>query len=259
MTAVPILMYHQVMREAPAGMRKYAVTPRAFAAQMRWLAAAGYTPIDLGTLLAHRAGQCGLPRAPIVITFDDGYRGCLEHAVPVLVAFGFRATFFLVAGLVGGTSRWLRQERGIELPLLDWSAARALQAAGFTCGAHSLTHPRLAELSAEAARRELQASRELLEERLGCAVEDLAYPFGSYDDETRALAAEAGYRSACSVRIGLSGPGDDPLALHRVPVSGEETLPDFVCRLHTARSIAELARRKRGAATRWLRRWTHHA
>jgi peptidoglycan/xylan/chitin deacetylase (PgdA/CDA1 family) len=148
----------------------------------------------------------------VVITFDDGFQDCWDYAVPVLRERGFSALFFLVAGLVGRRSTWLLREKGVEFPLMDWTAARGLLDAGLECGAHSLSHP--------------------------------AYPFGSYDERVRAIAAEVGYRSACSVRIGLSKPDDDALALHRVPVSGREGLANFICRLRTGRRMSEVLRRR---------------
>jgi hypothetical protein len=42
-----------------------------------------------------------------------------------------------------------------------------------------------------------------------------------------AIAHEAGYVSACTSDIGLSAATDRPLALHRILVSGEDTLLDF--------------------------------
>ncbi len=241
---VPILMYHQVSPRPLPAFRQYCVTPRAFASQMSWLARAGYVPVDIAALLEHRAGRASLPPKPVVITFDDGFRDCMEHAVPVLEEHGFPAMFYLVAGLMGRTSRWLAKERGVELPLMDWASARRLATAGFRCGAHSLTHPRLAEVSPAECRGQLEGSRRLLEEKLGLEVRDLSYPFGSYNDDVREMALQAGYRSACSVRTGLSGPDDDPLALHRVRVDGRDFLLDFACRLRTARSPRELLRAK---------------
>jgi peptidoglycan/xylan/chitin deacetylase (PgdA/CDA1 family) len=241
---VPILMYHEVLPVAPATFRKYTVTVRAFAAQMRWLALAGYTPISLDMLLAHRERGSALPRRPVVITFDDGFAGCYEHAAPVLRAHGFTATFYLVAGLMGQTSQWLLRERGLELPIMSWTAARDLQAAGFTCGAHTLTHARLAELTADECREELRRSRELIEAELRRPVVHLAYPFGSFNEETKVIAAETGYRSAVSVRIGLSAPRDDVQALHRVPISGTEGLADFICRVRTAHRWRNILQRR---------------
>jgi peptidoglycan/xylan/chitin deacetylase (PgdA/CDA1 family) len=243
-TCIPILMYHQVTPRPHPALRKYAVTPRAFGAQMNWLTLTGYVPITLDRLLAHRSGHCPLPSRPIVITFDDGFEDCVEHAVPILHARGFTAIFYLVAGLVGKTSGWLLPERGVELPLMDWTAARRLEAAGFQCGSHTMSHPRLADLSSEGCREELLESRRLLEDHLGHEVRHLAYPFGSFNEKVRALVAETGYHSACSVRIGLSPPEDDVLTLHRVPINGQDSLLDFISRLHTARTFGEFLRAK---------------
>jgi peptidoglycan/xylan/chitin deacetylase (PgdA/CDA1 family) len=251
MARVPILMYHEVTARPAPEFRKYSVTARAFATQMRWLAAAGYTPVGLDALLDAREGGRPLPRRAVVITFDDGFRDCIAYAAPILGDLGFTATFYLVANLVGRTSAWLPRERGVELPLADWGAVRALAAAGFECGAHTLTHPRLPELSPAACREELAGSRATLEDRLGRPVRHFAYPFGAYNEAVRAAADEAGYRSAVSVRLGLSAPDDDRLALRRVPVLGSDSLLDFVCRLRSARSAPETFRRgvRRAART----------
>jgi peptidoglycan/xylan/chitin deacetylase (PgdA/CDA1 family) len=241
---VPILTYHLVALRPVSGFEKYTVTPQAFAAQMGWLARQGYTSISLDQLLAHCAGRAGLPKRPIILTFDDGFQDCVECAVPILQAHGFTAIFYLVAGLAGQTSHWLTEERGIVLPLLDWTAARGLLAAGFTCGSHTMTHPHLAWLSPAACRDELVRSRKVLQDELGHEIRHLAYPFGSFNERVREMAAEAGYHSACSVRIGFAAPGHHPLSLHRVPVTGQDTLLDFVCRLHTGRTPEQLLRGK---------------
>lgn len=254
MRGVPILMYHQVSSHSLPGFEKYTVAPRAFAAQMRWLTRTGYRSVSLDALLAARAGGPPLPHRAVVITFDDGFAECVEHGVPVLRALGLTATYYLVAGLMGGVSSWLRADRGVELPLIGWSTARELCAAGFTCGAHTVSHPRLVALAPEARREEVRASREMLEDGLGHAVHHMAYPYGSYDAAVREAAADAGFRSAASVRIGLSGATDDPLALHRVPVTGHDSLPDFVCRLRTGHAAGELLRRNARGALRGLRR-----
>jgi peptidoglycan/xylan/chitin deacetylase (PgdA/CDA1 family) len=243
-------MYHEITSRPPGAYRKYAITPRTFARQMRWLAFEGYHPISLQDLLDARTDHKRLPTRPVIVTFDDGYRDCVNNAVPILKEHGFTATFYIVAGLVGKTSRWLVKERGLELPLADWGLLRDLHAAGLELGSHGLTHARLTELSPAACREELLESRHLMKDRLGHEVRHLAYPFGCFDDRVRALAEEVGFRSACSVRIGLSSRNDDPLALARVPINGEETLQDFICRVHTARTVAEYF----GYAVRGVRR-----
>lgn len=249
-TRVPILMYHEVSPHPHPAFRRYTVTPRAFARQMRWLAAFQYRPIDMDTLLRARSGAGALPKRPVVITFDDGLQGSVDHAVPVLRAHGFTAVFYLVAGLMGETSRWLRSELNMDLPIMSWDTARSLAESGFQCGAHTLTHPRLSGLDPSHYRAELADARARLEAELGRPVVHLAYPYGSFDAAVQRAVAAAGYLTACSTRPGVSGPDDDLLALQRVSVYGDEALVDFVCRLRMARPVPKRLRYLLRAAAR---------
>jgi peptidoglycan/xylan/chitin deacetylase (PgdA/CDA1 family) len=239
-SAIPILTYHHVTPHPASGFVKYAVTPRVFARQMRLLALGGYHPISLDAWLANRHRPARLPAAPVVISFDDGFRETVEHAVPVLRRHGFPAIFFLVAGLLGKTSEWLMRERGLGLPMLGWVDAARLERAGFQVGSHTMTHARLTELSAQSCRQELSGSRAMLEDRLGAPVLHLAYPFGSYNAAVMEAATQAGYTCACTTEIGLSSPSEDACALRRIPVVGGESLLDFAARLVTGRSTREL-------------------
>jgi len=251
---IPILMYHDVTPQPAPGMHKYAVTPEVFGMHMNYLACAGYSAITLDALLAHRTGRGTLPPLPTIITFDDGYQGCHDHAAPILRQHGFTAVFFLVAGMMGKTSRWLLAERGFESPLMDWAAARDLEASGFHCGSHTMSHSRLALLPEPACRDELLRSRSILEDGLGHPILHLAYPYGSFHQGVRALAAEAGYASACSVRIGLSPPDDDFLALHRIHIAGRDSVRDLRTRLAIGRAVRDLPRFGAGHIYRLLRR-----
>ncbi len=238
--SVPILMYHEVAPRPDPAFPRWTVTPAELREQIAWLASREYTAITLDHLRDARQGGGTLPPRPVVITFDDGLRGCVEYGPPILQEFGFTATFYLVGGAIGGTSRWLIAEAGIELPVADWHEAQGLLEAGHTCGSHTMTHPRLARVSREACREELHRSRDLLEQRLGAPVQHLAYPFGSYDPDVRAVAEECGYRTACCTRPGLSGPDDDLFALHRITVAGGEPLQNFVMRTRFGRTPGEL-------------------
>jgi peptidoglycan/xylan/chitin deacetylase (PgdA/CDA1 family) len=237
---VPILMYHEVTPTPVERYRKYTVTPAELASQLAWLRSRGYTSIDLDTLHAGFLGERLLPVRPVVITFDDGSRDCLQHAVPALLGHGFAATFFIVAGLVGSTTRWLSAEAGFELPTADWPILRDAEREGMRCEAHSVSHPRLASVDDGRARDELVRGRALLEEGLGHAVRHLAYPFGSHSPRTRELAREAGYLTACTVDAALAAPGDDLLALPRVPILGTEGMREFAHRVRSARPVGAL-------------------
>jgi peptidoglycan/xylan/chitin deacetylase (PgdA/CDA1 family) len=252
--SVPVLMYHEVSPNPHPSFRRYTVTVREFSRQMRWLAAFGYHAIDMDSLVRARQGQGSLPKRPVVITFDDGFQGCADHAVPVLRAHKLTAVFFLVTGMMGETSRWLLPEIGLELPLMSWDTARALVAEGFQCGAHTVTHPRLAGLDPARCRVELTEARSRLETELRRPMMHLAYPYGSYDEAVQAIAADAGYATACSTRPGLSQADDDLLALHRVTIYGHDSLFDFASRLRSGTAVRERLGQALGGVTHRFRR-----
>ncbi len=59
----------------------------------------------------HLADGRPLPPRAVSLTFDDGYRDSLDVAVPLLRKLGLPATFFLVPGLLDGTtSSWWEVE-----------------------------------------------------------------------------------------------------------------------------------------------------
>ena len=249
-------MYHDVTPAPAPGFEFYSVTNKAFGAQMRLLAWMGYSTIGFDAFLERVSTGKPLPSRAVILTFDDGFESCIENAVPHLKRFGFSATFFVVPGLVGKGSRWLRDRLGVELPLAGWSRLRQLTEEGLECGAHGLTHSHLTELSADASRFEMTESKRILEEQLGRPVRHMAYPYGAYNSEVRSLAKEAGYSTACAVRGGHSGAHDDRFALRRIVVSGCDSLLDFACRLQTAQPFGEFVRRKVRSA--WSRRGASH-
>lgn len=85
-------------------------------------------------------------------------------------------------------------------------------------GAHTVHHPRLANLSAESQKREMVESRAALEELLQAPVRYLAYPYGKPDsvtEDTLRLARESGFQAACAVARNCVTVGVDPFWLPR--------------------------------------------
>jgi peptidoglycan/xylan/chitin deacetylase (PgdA/CDA1 family) len=93
-----------------------------------------------------------------------------------------------------------------------------LHAAGMEIGAHTVSHPILAEVGAQRARHEMAASRARLEEITGAPVRLFAYPNGTplrdYRGEHAALAREVGFDAAVSGAWGAARAGDD---LYQIP------------------------------------------
>jgi len=130
--------------------------------------------------------------------------------------------------------QWVSElERSLEVEplrpesrfMMSWEQARALKKAGHTIGAHTLTHPNLAQVSTGEARWEITGSKRTIERALGEPIHHFSYPHPALDPEWNAetveITREAGFRSAVVTASGRVRPGDDPLELRRIYAAAE--------------------------------------
>jgi CelD/BcsL family acetyltransferase involved in cellulose biosynthesis/peptidoglycan/xylan/chitin deacetylase (PgdA/CDA1 family) len=117
--------------------------------------------------------------------------------------------------------------------MLTWEHIQTMQRRGVSFGSHTLTHPAISRLEPAALDRELRESKTKLEERLGVAVQDFAYPFGKRADYENTLDAVArcGYRTASTTNWGINTPGVNVHELRRVSIGEERKLSTFAVRL----------------------------
>jgi peptidoglycan/xylan/chitin deacetylase (PgdA/CDA1 family) len=208
----PILTYHHVgPRKRGARIKGLYVSARLFARQLRELKEAGFITPPYGTVAARPSS----PGLQVFLTFDDGFRDVFEHALPVLRAQQFCGIQFLVSELIGKTNEWQQRAGDVSEPLMDEAQVREWLAAGQEIGSHTRTHPRLTQLSQEAAREEIAASKKSLEDRFGIAIRHFCYPYGDWNEAVRDLVREAGYETACTTVTGLNVPSGSNLSLMR--------------------------------------------
>ncbi len=222
---LPVYYYHRVGAFRPGAPPKMNVDPVAFREHVDVIARRAQA-VSLDALVAGPA-----PRGAVAVTFDDGYKDLLEHALPLLVERKIPATFFIVAGAVGGTDSWNEVPGVPNEPLLSWDDLKRLRDAGMTIGSHSATHPRMDEIDAARQLEEARSSRERLESELGVPVRHFAYPQGRYSPSAEAAVKQAGYAAGWATRKGRALGDGEPTALKRVPVSGRIRGPRFAWEL----------------------------
>lgn len=120
---------------------------------------------------------------PVAITFDDGVQSQYQNGFATLERYSMKATFFVLAGLIGKSQKFLR-----------WEQLREMNAAGQSIQSHGWSHRFLTQCSDSELDQELLASRRLLEERLGTAVTEISIPFGRWNGRVLRACAAAGYR-----------------------------------------------------------------
>jgi peptidoglycan/xylan/chitin deacetylase (PgdA/CDA1 family) len=122
---------------------------------------------------------------------------------------------------------------------------RALHASGMTLGAHTVTHPILAEISLYEAREEISQSRAQLERITGAAIDLFAYPNGrpqrDYRREHVEMVRELGFVAAVSTASGATRASGD---LFQIPRFTPWDRPNwrFGLRLATNRLSSDYAR-----------------
>lgn len=111
---------------------------------------------------------------------------------------------------------------GVELPedlMMTSNEVKLLHHAGMCIGAHTVSHPILAQLSDEQVRQQIQESRDFLEKLLGHRVGLFAYPNGKpgedYTLKTANVVRNLGFDAAVNTQWGTSGMGCDPFQIRR--------------------------------------------
>ncbi|MGL4241712.1 MAG: polysaccharide deacetylase family protein [Beijerinckiaceae bacterium] len=263
-----ILMFHHVRPYIPRDFepnRILEITPDFLDAVLTQVRARGYEIVPLGQV----PDRLQRPRGRFVaLTFDDGYRDNLVHALPVLQRHAAPFTIFATTGFADRTATmwWSDLEEALDrMPevdidgdvieltdvgsrqsafdriaglirrapwaasaqllqriatqarvdaaervdryCLDWTEIRALDGLDLcTIAAHSVTHPLLGRMEAEAAATEISDSKTRLETMLGRPVQHFAYPVGdppAAGPREFATAAEAGFATAATTRPGV--------------------------------------------------------
>lgn len=214
----PALMYHK-LGPRPHGVRLKGlyISESLFARQMRELREAGYVSALPGEDVG--AGNT------VVITFDDGYVNVLEHGAGVLRDNGFRALQYVVANEIGGHNRWDVAEGEVSASLMDVGQLREWLAAGQAIGSHTSNHVWLTRVPPAVAREEIAASKKILEDRFGIAIDHFCYPYGDWSPQVRDWVEEAGYRTACTTRFGVNTGATDRFAFNRVMVRYQSRSP----------------------------------
>jgi peptidoglycan/xylan/chitin deacetylase (PgdA/CDA1 family) len=220
-----VLMYHRVGAARNDWEARYAIGAETFRAHMDVLSKAGHNAFPVAALCASLEGGPPLPEGAFVLTFDDGFRGVREHALPVLEKRRWPFTVFLVSGLIGGRDVWTRSSNpdGRTYPLLDADEIKDMQRRGVSFHSHTRSHASLPTLDDRELERELVESRAALGNLLGQDVAYLAYPFGHLDDRVVAATRRAGYRAAFSTQPGFNRRDVDRFRIRRIDVYGTDT------------------------------------
>ncbi len=206
---LPVLMYHAVSDDT-WGINELFVKPAEMEKQLKYLVDHGYTTVTFEDL-----DRIDSIKKPVMLTFDDGYKDNYEELFPLLQKYNCKATVFMISGKLAKT-HYLTEEMLREMA--D-SGLVSIQS-------HTVSHPKLAEITGEKLRAELRDSRLEIARLTGRIPFVLCYPSGSYNGETRRVGAEY-YSFGVRMNGGGYSTSMDPFLIPRYYVSRATSLSSF--------------------------------
>ena len=181
------------------------ITPAAFEAQMQELKNKNISVIPMQDFLAWRRGEKAIPAKSAIITFDDGWKSQYEVAWPILKKFNYPVTLFIYTEGIkpghfsGGES-------------MSWEMLAEMRDAGADIQGHTATHSDLRKPYDKVAKKklspeeyeqwldkEINGSKQMIEQKLGVKVNCFAVPYGFHNDHIRDVAMKSGYEALFTV------------------------------------------------------------
>ncbi|WP_457939055.1 polysaccharide deacetylase family protein [Aeromonas veronii] len=219
---MPVIMYHRfIEQDSEKGVHGTWMPITMFEKHLRLMKWLGYETLTFRDLadkgFIHRL-QYG--KKYLMITADDGYQDNLTRMLPLLEKYGYKAVVYVVTG--EGYNRWDVEHPtnpDTKVSLMSGEQVKALAASGHVeIGGHTLTHPRLSQLTAEQQAHEIQENKRQLEALLGHPLLSFAYPYGDMNESAKEQAITAGYSFAVATNSGPKAMHQDPFQIHRIAI-----------------------------------------
>jgi len=215
------LTYHDVYHVEPLpGVPRYAamyhVSKHTFTQHLSTILSLGRRLMTVSDFFQYKTNDS------VILTFDDGWKGAFEIALPILQKFGLKATFFITRDFVGRAG------------FCDHELILQAAQAGMEIGVHGTTHRMLSSCTREEMIWEFSACKAFLESLLGKQVESASMPGGDWNPKIVSCAKEAGLQSLCTSRPGINNTRVSPFNLRRVTIRDTTSDGDIqrYCRYH---------------------------
>lgn len=219
---MPVIMYHRfIEQDSEKGVHGTWMPITMFEKHLRLMKWLGYETLTFRDLadkgFIHRL-QYG--KKYLMITADDGYQDNLTRMLPLLEKYGYKAVVYVVTG--EGYNRWDVEHPtnpDTSVSLMNGDQIKKLAASGHVeIGGHTLTHPRLSQLTPEQQAHEIQENKHQLEALLGHPLLSFAYPYGDMNESAKEQAIAAGYHFAVATNSGPKAMHQDPFQIRRIAI-----------------------------------------
>lgn len=245
---IPVIMYHRIIKENDVkGVHGIYVLEDVFDKQMKYLKDNGYQTITFEDIKnGEWRNRFNKGNKWIMLTFDDGYKDNYEVAFPILKKYGFKSTIYLLGEVK--YNKWdVDNPKNPEekFILMDNKEILEMQEYGIEFGGHTLTHPMLAKLDLEDARREIIESRKILNKKLGKEMNCFAYPYGNLNEEVKKIVKEVGYKFAVATDSGDISYSKDLFQIRRIAIFPKNNMFNFKRKVSGKYNFIKIKREQR--------------
>jgi poly-beta-1,6-N-acetyl-D-glucosamine N-deacetylase len=200
-TKIPSVLYHDIAySDSPMS-----ITPELFERHIKYLVDQSYYFVSSQQIEQYLTSDLSLPEKSVFISFDDGCRGVLDYAFPILKKYQAHASLYITNSFIGKEG------------FLSWSELKELADSGyFSIGSHSNAlhhqywlpetksvyfpiHQSKQESYEQYQQRLLDDftySKAEIEKHIQQEVKTFAFPFGVHNSTARKMLSKAGYHVA---------------------------------------------------------------
>lgn len=207
---VPILCYHDIRNFRPGEserMKSYVVPIQSFKDQIKMLADSGFHTITPDQYYAYLTTGAPLPPKPVMITFDDNDEVHYSIGAAELNKYNFKGVFFIMTITIGRPNYMSKEQ------------LKELSGQGHVIATHTWDHHKVTKYTEEDWKKQLDESRQKLQEITGKPVDYFAYPFGLWNDSAVQQLKQRGIKAAFQLAPKRS-PQEPLYTLRRMLVHG---------------------------------------
>jgi len=223
---IPVLMYHHIVENSHPKdkLTSTKITVKQLENNIHVLQQMHARTITMNELYAFLQGEKNLGKNAVALTFDDGLKSNIIYAYPLLKQAKMKATNFVITSRIPATIQPVdtRILQFISLQEMDKSAD-VFSFEGHTYALHDVQNNKSLFIlrDAQLVKEDLQKSKFIMPQLY------FAYPFGQFNETSKEILKETGYRLAFTTKTGYVKYGDDPYELKRIGIEPTTTINQF--------------------------------
>lgn len=203
---LPIIMYHQITVGDNVG--RYVLSLEQLESDLEYIQRKGYETVNVADIIAFVEGERNLPEKPIMLTFDDGYETGYTMLYPLLKKYNMCAVVSVIGSLTDMYTEI--DDHNDFYSYLTWdevkflSSTKEIEIQNHSYDMHysqSGKRKGIAKLKNEsydeyydALYNDVGKMQLLLMKKASCKATAMAYPFGSYTEETTKICKRLGFK-----------------------------------------------------------------